>query len=332
MALPGPGPSLSLDNIGQEFNDTRPHAINEFYRGGPLVGNYPANAGVPTADQIAIGNFYNANNRNVYTVSITTSQFNYNAYNNRGPQYFAGKSDITYSISPGVVISSPGSTAAAFIVPNQFNPGDTVTIVNNGTIIGRGGNGGVGGPSTPTTAANGGSGVGGSTALQVARPVTVQNNANIWGGGGGGGGGGAARSNSSFFPGDGTYTFPSFSNGAVAGGGGGGGGRGVGNAGAGGTANGPFLTSAGTAGTAGTVPAPGGGGAGGSRAGAGGTATGGTGGAGGGAGATGSPGSPAPSGPAARANGGSAGSAGAYINGNPFVTWTANGSRLGGVI
>lgn len=331
MALPGPGPSLSLDNIGQEFNDTRPHAINDFYRGGALVGNYPANAGVPTADQIAIGNFYNANNRNVYTVSITSNTNNFDAYSSRGPQYFAGKSDITYSIGPGVVISSPGSTAAAFTVPNSFDPGDTVTIVNNGTIIGKGGNGGPGGPSSPTLASNGSNGGAGSTALLVNRPVTVQNNGNIWGGGGGGGGGGAARSNSSFFPGDNTYTFPSFTNGAVAGGGGGGGGRGVSTGGGGGLASSPFNPSSGGTGGAGTIPANGGGSPGGSAAGAGGTATGGTGGNGGGAGAGGTPGSPAPAGPAARANGVAGGAAGNYIIGNPFVTWTANGSRLGGV-
>jgi hypothetical protein len=54
MALPGPGPSLSVDDIGVEFGDTRPHALNEFYRGGSLVSNYPANNPVPTAGHISV--------------------------------------------------------------------------------------------------------------------------------------------------------------------------------------------------------------------------------------------------------------------------------------
>lgn len=331
MALPGPGPSLSMDDIGQEFEDTRPHAINDFYRGGSLVGNYPANAGVPTADQIAVGNFYNASNRNVYTVVISTNQTNYNAYTSRGPNYFAGKSDITYQVNPGVFITSTSLPTAAFSVPNEFDPADTITVVNNGTIIGRGGNGGPGGPSTPTTASVGSTGQPGGTALSVARPTTVSNIGNLWGGGGGGGGGGAARSNSVFFPGNNTYTFPSFTNGAVAGGGGGGGGQGVASNGAGGIAFAPFSTFPGTSGGISSAVAAGGGGAGGTGPGGGGTATGGTGGSGGGAGSNGTAGSTAPAGPAALAAGGPGGVAGNYISGNSLVTWTNEGSRLGGV-
>lgn len=332
MALPGPGPSLSLDDVGQEFNDTRPHRINEFYRGGSLVGNWPANAGVPTAGQIAIGNFYGSNSRNVYTITITSNQNNYNAYTSRGPNYVAGASDITYVINPGVAIQSTTPSTASFSIPSAFSPLDTITLVNNGTIIGRGGNGGGGGQSTPTVASTGSQGGNGGVALLVQRPVTVANNGNIFGGGGGGGGGGAARSNSAFFPGNNTYTFPSFTNGCTAGGGGGGGGRGVSTGGGAGLAFAPFLARPGTAGNNGTFLANGSGSSGGTGPGAGGTATGGSGGNGGGAGANGTAGSTAPSGPAARASGGSLGSAGAYVSGSAFVTWTATGSRLGPVI
>ena len=329
MALPGPGPSLSMDNIGVEFGDSRPHALNEFYRGGPLVSNYPANNGVPTANQIAIGNFYGANNRNIINVTIAASTSNYNAYANRQPTYFPGKTDITFTINPGVVIGS-GSTSAAFIVPSEFNASDTVRIVNNGTIIGRGGNGGGGGNGFPGSVENGSPGGGGSTALQVSRPTIVTNNGNIWGGGGGGGGGGAARVNSSFFPGDGTYTSPSFTNGGCSGGGGGGGGRGTASGGALGNGFGPFNAAPGGPGGGSDTNNAGGGGAGGSTSGAGGWSRGGDGGAGGGAGAGGSGGFNAPStnNPSA---GGPGGGAGNYITGNPFVTWPAFGSRLGNV-
>jgi hypothetical protein len=329
MALPGPGPALSLDNIGIEFNDTRPHSINEFYRGGTLVGNYPANAGVPTADQIAIGNFYNANNRNIINVTITGSTANYNAFANRQPTYFAGKTDLTFTINPGVVISS-GSTAAAFTVPSEFNAGDTVRIVNNGTIIGRGGNGAQGGNAFPGGLENGQTGGGGSTALSIGRPTTITNNGNLWGGGGGGGGGGAALVNSSFVAGNGSYTFPSFTNGGCSGGGGGGGGRGIANGGFQGQAFGPFNAAPGAPGGGSDVNNAGGGGAGGSTSGAGGWSRGGDGGAGGGAGAGGAGGGNTISSNFFAAGGGGGG-AGAYLNGNPLVTWTAFGSRLGNV-
>jgi hypothetical protein len=318
-----------MDNIGVEFGDTRPHALNEFYRGGALVGNYPANAGVPTSNQIAIGNFYNANNRNIINVTIASSTANYNAWDNRSPTYFAGKTDITYTINPGVLISS-GSTAAAFTVPADFNAGDTVRIVNNGSILGRGGNGAQGGNAFPGGQENGQTGGGGSTALQVSRPTTVTNNGNIWGGGGGGGGGAGARVNSSFVAGNGSYTFPSFTNGGCSGGGGGGGGRGTASGGGAGTAFGPFNAAPGGNGGNSDVNNAGGGGAGGSTSGAGGWSRGGDGGAGGGVGANGAGGGNSVS-TNFFAAGGGAGGAGNYITGNPFVTWPAFGTRAGNV-
>lgn len=327
MALPGPGPSLSINDIGVEFNDTRPHALNEFYRGGILVSSYPANNSVPTAGQIGVGNFYGTNNRNVINVTIASNTANYDAFTNRTPTYFAGKTDITFTINPGVSLTS-ASGNGAFVVPSGFNPGDTVKIVNNGVIYGRGGNAGFGGNAAPTSFSNGGGGASGGTALQVARPVTVTNNGSIIGGGGGGGGGGAARGN--FFPGDGTYTFNV--NGGTAGGGGGGGGRGGngGNAGPAGNAFGPFIVGNGATGGSGSIPAAGGGGAGGASPAGGTPALGGPGGQGGGQGAAGAGGTPGVTGNAFSAGGGG-GPAGLYISGNPFVTWAANGTRLGGV-
>jgi len=358
MALPGPGPSLSMSQIGTEFGDSQPHSLTEFYRGGPLVSNYPpaggANAGVPTQtappafNTIAIGNFYGANNRNVITVTITASTSNYNAFANRGANYFAGKTDITYVINPGVTISS-GSTAAAFTVPSEFSPTDTVTIINRGIVIGRGGNGGAGGQSStgtfpgPASHLPGGGGSGGSPAITVSRATLIDNSlGNLWGGGGGGGGGGGARANASPRPGRPPGTNPA----TFSGGGGGGGGRGIGTAGAGGVAPAPGAatnTRTGTAGTAGTLTANGGGGLA-TATSSGNTCRGGPGGAGGGAGAAGAAGfgspatvpaplAPNPFSPAGATTGGGGGAAGNYIVGNPSVTFIGPGvgSRLGGV-
>ena len=332
MAIPQAGPSLSLDDIGQEFEASPPLEIEQFYRGGAFVGNYEANLGIPTSGEISIGDFYGANNRNIYTINITGNTANYNAFNSRSPNYFAGKSDITYVIPSSVTISS-GSTADAFRVPSQFNPGDTVRVVNNGTIIGRGGNGGGGGAAPPTSAGTGGGGGAGSTALRVDRPTTVENNGNLWAGGGGGGGGGGAVGFSTFSPGnnpDGGNPGNIFVNGGTAGGGGGGGGRGISSGGPGGSATGPFIAAQGGNGGNGSIPANGGGGPAGAAPAGSTPAFGGNGGAGGGVGANGGGGQFANSGNS-RGGGGGGGPAGNYITGNPFVTWAANGSRIGNV-
>lgn len=331
MGLPQSGPALSLDDIGNEFNASRPHSLTDFYRGGSFVGNFEANFGVPASGDISIGNFYGANDRNIYTVTITSSTANYDAFNSRSPNYFAGKSDITYVIPSSVTISSAGS-ADAFRVPNQFDPDDTITIVNNGVIQGRGGNGGTGGAAAPSAASTGGGGAAGSTALRVDRPTTVDNNGSLWGGGGGGGGGGGAVGFSTFSPGSnpsGGNPGNIFVNGGAAGGGGGGGGRGISSAGPGGAATAPFIAAQGGNGGAGSIPAAGGGGPAGAAPAGSTPAFGGNGGAGGGAGANGAGGGPGQSGNS-MANGGGGGPAGSYITGNPFVTWVATGSRLGG--
>lgn len=313
MPLPASG-ALSLDDIGTEFSPlgaAQPHQLGEFYRGGLYVGNYTANQGVPTTGAIAIGNFYGASNRNAYTVVISTNQDRYNAYTSRTPTYIAGFSDITYQISSGVVVNSTSAPTAAFTVPSAFNAGDTITIVNAGTICGRGGTGGAGGASPSTTQTSGGTGASGGAGLRYERSIILNNsNGVLAGGGGGGGGGGGARTPSLFQPGS-AYTSPVFYPSSHAGGGGGGGGRGgPAPGGLGGASN--NATYVGQPGTAGSPTAAGGAGVGRSMPSpwGGGTAISGAGGAGGGFGSNGTNGQPAPSSPAGATSGGTRGSAG----------------------
>ena len=337
MPLPGPGVALSLDNIGTEFTAAgagRPHQISEFYRGGGIVGNYAANSSVPTSGTIAIGDFYNASGRNAYTISISSNVNNYNAYNSRSPNYVAGFSDITYDISPGVVIGSTSTTTGAFIVPNQFNGNDTIFIRNRGTILGRGGAGGPGGPSLNASTPQyfpGSNGSNGVVGMQFFRPVTINNQGGTISGGGGGGGGGGAAATPSFFQPPSGYTPAVFYPQSLAGGGGGGGGRGSGFGGSAGLTPGPPSTD-GANGGAGTATTNGGGGAGGSQPSpwGGGTATAGAGGAGGGLGANGTNGQGPPSSPTGQKSGGTRGAGGSATQNAPqYVTWQATGSRFG---
>jgi hypothetical protein len=328
MPIPGPGTAISINTIVAEFGGTAPHSLSEYYRGGGLVPNTPGNAAIPTSGQIAIGNFYGSANRTAVALTISGNTYNYDVYNNRGPSYVAGATDLTVTVNPGVLVGSTSTGTYAMLVPSAFNPGDTVTIVNNGTIQGMGGGGGAGGPVTsnpqPNTSNAGGTGGGGGNAVYVNRPVVITNNGVMAGGGGGGGGGAGSIA---------VYQ-KSFTAQMSGGGGGGGAGFNGGGGGAAGTTTQPSssITRAGTPGQPGTSPAGGAGGAGntappgpaGGRSGAGG--------AGGGRGAAGSSGQPgSPPSPVPIKPGGGGGGAGNYIVGNPFVTYPATGTRQGGV-
>lgn len=184
MALPPSGP-LSLANLQTEFGGTNPIGLGEYYRNGGLVPNAAQNASIPTSGAISIGNFYGSTNRISIALTLSASAYNYDVYANRGGSYVAGISDITVTVAPGVYIGSTSTGTYAMLVSSSFNAGDTVTIVNNGTIEGMGGTGG----AAIFGANAGNTGAGGGNALYVARATTIQNNSIIAGGGGGGGGG-----------------------------------------------------------------------------------------------------------------------------------------------
>ena len=228
----------------------------------PLLGTFG------TASAKAF-NLYGIKSRVIIPLTISSNTYNYDVYTNRGPTYVAGSSDITVTVAAPATVGSTSTGTYALLVPNAFNPLDTITIVNNGVIQGMGGAGGAGDPGSPAGGSASPGGAGGN-AIYVNRPTTITNNSVVAGGGGGGGGGVRPTAK-------------------VAGGPGGGG--------AGYNGGAPNGTSA--AGGAGFAPG---------------------GGPGGGRGAAGSGGS-----------GAGGGAAGRYMTGNPFVTWPATGTRLGGV-
>ncbi len=329
MPIPGPGVPISMNTIATEFGGTVPHSLSEYYRGGGLVPNSPTNTAIPTSGQISMGNFYGAANRVSIPIVLSSPQVTYDVYTNRGPTYVPGASDITVTVNPGVSVSAvTGTGTYAMLVPNAFNPADTVTIVNQGTIIGAGGPGGTGGPAGPPGAVTAGAGVPGGNALFVNRPTTIQNPGTIAAGGGGGGGGGGAGLLTGRPKKAGGPLYQGVS------GGGGGGGAGD-SAGAGGARIPGGLGAGGANGNPGTSTTGGSGGAGGPTAATlpGATVTGGAGGPGGGRGASGTTGtSGSGTSPGTQVGvGGGGGNPGNYIVGNPFVTWPVTGTRLGAV-
>lgn len=226
-------------------------------------------------------------------LTISGDTHNYNIFANRGSEYEAGNSIITLTINSGIYVGSTSTGTPGLTIPTDFDAGDQINIINNGFIVGAGGNGGAGGQTSGHQV--GLSGGAGGPAILASRAVTITNNGTVGGGGGGGGGGGYKQYCTSYYG--------SFCTGyGVSNGGAGGGGAGY-NAGSGGS-----KTS---------------GGGGGSSSGNG---SGGNGGSGGGLGSAGSSGAASSS-----YGGGAGGAAGNYANGNSNITWATTGTRVGGV-
>jgi hypothetical protein len=248
-------------------------------------------AGVPSGT-ISMSNFYGKSNTFAFTISSNQDRANL-----RSLAVAAGwnqSSNVQATLAGGVWIYSSTTATPALTIDGSWPGG--VTLINNGNIVGMGGNGGNGGVVLTV-------GGGGGTGIACSVPVTIQNNSNIAGGGGGGGGGGVAF----------VYTVN------VAGGGGGGGGQsGLANSagGPGGTA-----TTPGGPGGAGTSGGAGGGGAGGVNS----TYTGGAGASGGGWGSAGNTGGTSSAG----GLGAAGGAAGFCTTGSGNITWSANGNRFG---
>lgn len=228
--------------------------------------------------------------RQQVNIIIDASTSNYVLSTAVVPYYRIGLTDLTLYINPGVVISSSSVSKYAFTVDTSWNPYDSLTIINNGYIVGKGGTGGInyGGFNSP-----GGPGTNGGPAMLIQTPVSINNfNGTIGGGGGGGGAAGSPSPAASYF--------------VQSAGGGGGAGYGVGGP------SGYYYQ-----GQPGTATLGGSGGVGYASV---------VGGYGGNLGHTGYIGSQGANG---GASGGAGGEPGACLVGNNYVTWLANGIRLG---
>lgn len=85
----------------------------------------------------------------------------------------------TVTINPGVVVGTPNTSTWALTIQGSFPAGSGIQLINNGYIVGAGGNGG----------GQHGAGGNGGGALYVSTGITITNNGIIGGGGGGGAGG-----------------------------------------------------------------------------------------------------------------------------------------------
>ena len=188
MAIPRAGSSLAFSAIQTEFGGSNPISLSEYYAGGDNVpsGTSGDAGSIPSSGTIAVSQFYGSTNRVAIALTISSTTQSYNIFSNRGGTYSAGISDVTLTVQ--AIVGSTG--ASAIDTGNQWTSGDTVKIINNSQIVGRGGAGGAGGGQN----AQGGAGAAGQPAIVLGINTTIQNNGgNIRGGGGGGGGGKGAQ-------------------------------------------------------------------------------------------------------------------------------------------
>ncbi len=121
-----------------------------------------------------------------YLVNIINSTINYNLGTDFYSIYPSAPTStpvcILATVGAGVNITSNVTSQPAFTT-GTLPAGSLVALVNNGNIIGKGGNGGT--AYSPVTSSTG-AGFNGGNAIELTLPTTIINNFNIYGGGGGG--------------------------------------------------------------------------------------------------------------------------------------------------
>lgn len=163
-------------------------------------------AGVGSSGTISMNHLQGKSHRLTFWVTISTPTTSAFFHASLLTGYIAGLSDVTLFVNAGVLVNA-GETVYQALWITGFSAGDTFSLVNNGTIAGRGGN------ATTTF----GHGLSGGVAIKLDISITISGSGYIGGGGGAGGalsatqsggggaGGGLAANN---YGGNGGWTIP----------------------------------------------------------------------------------------------------------------------------
>lgn len=168
--------SIRLSDISVELGLPR---TTKMALGHPDVRTF---LGIPSG-QIRLGQVRGATfGRAVVSQVVSAHSQNLTINLNTLPGYQAGKSDITVTVNPGIYVWSDNGNPALTIAGGTT--GDTLRLVNNGFIMGRGGNGQAYNADAGDRAATPG-----NPAMSIDMNITIDTQAGYIGGGGGGGGG-----------------------------------------------------------------------------------------------------------------------------------------------
>lgn len=124
MALPTSG-TITWEMIRAEFGGTYPIYINQYYRGGPLVPNVPANNGIPTSGAISAFQFRGATKVTPFAASIDPSSV-YQYYN---------RNDFGTLYASAVISMSGGSGSYTVTNLDGTTPTTGVTYTRSGNNV-----------------------------------------------------------------------------------------------------------------------------------------------------------------------------------------------------
>jgi hypothetical protein len=130
-----------------------------------------------------------ANGECLRTINLApSSTTNYNIYSAASNP--TDKVVVNVTVGASVILGSNSTTTPALTTGSGWVAGSVINLINNGTIVGKGGNGGYGSEWSALAEA----GYPGGNAIEMFNSLVITNNG-IIGGGGGGGGGGSGFSN-----------------------------------------------------------------------------------------------------------------------------------------
>lgn len=178
MALPASG-TITMLQIRNELSDSGAISLNDANVRG-LLGKASGVISMSDGHGKSSG----------VTINLTLGS-NVTNYNVRTAMIAAGwdqvtPATVTVTINSGVSVYSTSTGIYAFNTGTTFPSGTTLALINNGTIVGKGGAGKFGNVTLTSNGLKGGSA---GPGFYAGYAISVTNNGRISGGGGGGGSG-----------------------------------------------------------------------------------------------------------------------------------------------
>lgn len=181
MAIQGSG-AISFSDLQDEFGGSNPISLSEYYQDADPDLVTANNTNVPNiGNPISPSDFYGA--KTEFPMTIAANSQEVDLYAAAVAAGWDGSAPVALTISSGVYIWSDDTSVAGLTISDAFDVG--LTIVNNGYIIGKGGQGGY--RSNNATA-------GGPAISNSATGVSLTNASSAFIAGGGGGGAGSPDS------------------------------------------------------------------------------------------------------------------------------------------